>query len=108
MKQRVPDTAAGERLDRFLASLPEVGARCIAEFPAVAADLTRIDAMWTDQLAESGGPFLFGAFSAADAYFAPVCMRVRTYALPVPPAIAQYIERVCALSGVRAWIEGAL
>ena len=35
-------------------------------------------------------------------------MRLRTYGLPVPPAIADYIDRVCALPGVKAWIDGAL
>ena len=89
------------------ASLPEVGARCIAEFPAVAADLTRIDAMWTDQLAESGGPFLFGAFSAADAYFAPVAARLKTYAPPIGAAASAYVERVLALRSVRSWCDAA-
>ena len=35
-------------------------------------------------------------------------MRLKSYALPVPPAIADYIERVCALPGVHAWIDEAL
>jgi glutathione S-transferase len=51
---------------------------------------------------------LFGAFSVADAYFAPVCMRFKTYALPVPDAISAYVDRVCALPGVQAWMQGAL
>ncbi|MDO8250320.1 MAG: glutathione S-transferase C-terminal domain-containing protein, partial [Rhodoferax sp.] len=59
-------------------------------------------------LAQHGGPLLFGNFSIADAYFAPVCMRLKTYALPVPPVIAAYVERVCALPGVQAWIHDAL
>ena len=65
------------------ASLPEVGARCRSEWPDVAADLRRIDAMWSEALARSGGPFLFGAFGAVDAFYAPVCSRIRTYGLPV-------------------------
>ena len=48
------------------ARLPEVGARVLAETPGVAADLARINAMWTDALAASGGPFLFGSYSIAD------------------------------------------
>ena len=100
--------ALRERLPMNIeASLPEVGARCIAEFPAVAADLTRIDAMWTDQLAESGGPFLFGAFSAADAYFAPVVARLKTYAPPIGAATSAYVERVLALRSVRSWCDAA-
>ena len=45
---------------------------------------------------------LFGAFSIADAYYAPVCMRLITYALPVPEDISAYVQRVCALPGVKA------
>ena len=55
-----------------------------------------------------GGPLLFGEFSVADAFFAPVCMRLRTYQLPVPKEAQAYVERVCALPGVEAWIADAL
>ena len=51
---------------------------------------------------------LFGAFSIADAFFAPVCMRLKTYALPVPEHIGAYVERVRDLPGVKAWIGNAL
>ena len=51
---------------------------------------------------------LFGGFSIADAYYAPVCMRLRTYALPVSDTVSGYIDRVIALPGVRDWIAGAL
>jgi glutathione S-transferase len=51
---------------------------------------------------------LFGDFGIADAYFAPVVMRIRSYALPVPAAVRDYIARLCALPGVKAWIDGAL
>jgi glutathione S-transferase len=65
------------------ASLPEVGRRIVAEQPAVRDDLRRIEAMWSSALAEHGGPFLFGDFGIADAFYAPVAGRIRTYALPV-------------------------
>ena len=101
----------GALRDRFPmnieASLPEVGARCVAEFPAVATDLARIDAMWTEQLAASGGPLLFGAFSAADAFYAPVAARLKTYAPPLGAAAAGYVDRVLALPSVRAWCDAA-
>jgi glutathione S-transferase len=90
------------------ASLPEVGALALRDRPGVRADLARLAAMWSELLEQHGGPLLFGAFTVADAYFAPVVMRIRTYALPVPPSLAAYIERVCALPGVKAWIDGAL
>ena len=90
------------------AHLPEVGAKLWAEEPAVRNDALRIEVMWAEALAASGGPFLFGEFSAADAMFAPVCMRLRTYALPAPATTRGYIERISAAPGVAAWIADAL
>jgi glutathione S-transferase len=90
------------------AQLPEVGQRLLREEATVRADLDRIIRMWSELLSFYNGPMLFGEFSIADAYFAPVVMRVNTYALPVPSSIADYMERVCALPGVAAWITDAL
>ncbi|MFM2065587.1 MAG: hypothetical protein RLZZ584_496 [Pseudomonadota bacterium] len=91
------------------ADLPEVGARVLAEQPAVRADLERICAMWCTALADSGGPWLFGnGFSVADTYFAPVVMRLRSYHLPVPAEVAAYMDRVVQRPAVAAWIAGAL
>ena len=90
------------------ASLPEIGARCVRESPEVAADLRRIEAMWSGQLADSGGPFLFGNFGAVDAYFAPVCARLKTYAPPIGPVTAGYVDRVLAVPAVQAWRDAAL
>jgi glutathione S-transferase len=90
------------------AALPEVGARVLAEQANVRDELARIDAMWSEQLGVSGGPFLFGAFSIADAYYAPVVARLRTYAPPVSAPARGYIERVWAAPGVAAWVNDAL
>jgi glutathione S-transferase len=90
------------------AALPDVGALIWRDNAAVRADVARIVEMWAALLESSGGPLLFGDFTIADAYFAPVCMRLATYALPVPPAVRAYIERVRALPGVAAWIAAAL
>ena len=90
------------------ASLPEVGQLVWRDKPAVRADLARIVAMWSDLLQAHGGPMLFGEFSVADAYFSPVVMRLKTYALPVPAEVSAYADRVCALPGVQAWITDAL
>ena len=90
------------------ASMPDVGARLLAESAAARADLARMTQLWQDALAASGGPFLFGEFGIADAYFAPVVMRLRTYALPVPADVAAYVERAVAAKGTAAWIRGAL
>jgi glutathione S-transferase len=46
-------------------------------------------------------------FTLVDTYFAPVCMRLKSYGLPVPPPIAAYVERVATLPGVAAWITDA-
>jgi glutathione S-transferase len=90
------------------ASLPEVGARVLREQPSVQADLARLVDLWGGLLSEHGGPLLFGRFTIADAYFAPVCSRLRTYGLPAPTAIAAYIDTVFALPGMQAWVSDAL
>jgi glutathione S-transferase len=90
------------------ASLPQAGALVWRDQPAVREDVQRIVSMWTGLLEEHKGPMLLGEFSIADAYFAPVCMRLKNYALPVPGHITDYIRRLSALSAVKAWIEDAL
>ena len=90
------------------ASLPERGALIWRDHAGVRADVQRIVDMWTQLLQNHGGPMLFGAFTLADAYYAPVVMRLQTYALPVPAPIRQYMDRVQALPGVRAWVQAAL
>ena len=90
------------------ARLPDVGARVWAEQPAVQRDVARIEAAFADALADSGGPFLFGDFCAADAFYAPVCTRLLTYALPVSGTTRDYLQRVVAAAGVAAWIRDAL
>ena len=90
------------------ARLPEVGALIWRDQPGVRADVERLSQMWSELLARHRGHMLYGEFSIADAFFAPVCMRLATYALPVPAVVAAYVQRVQALPGVAAWIEGAL
>ena len=90
------------------ASLPDQGEEVLKDDPAARDDLQRIVSMWSELLETHGGPMLFGPFGIADAYFAPVCMRIETYRLPVPKAVADYIDRVKALPGVDAWIKEAL
>lgn len=90
------------------AQLAHIGALVWRDQAAVRSDVERIVGMWSGLLKEHGGPMLFGEFSAADAFFAPVCMRLRTYALPVPGHITDYVRRVCALPAVAAWMEAGL
>ena len=89
------------------AALAAVGGRLLASNAAAARDVARIDALWSDALASSGGPFLFGNFGIADAFFAPVCSRVKTYGLALSSAAAAYAERVRDLPAFREWSEAA-
>lgn len=75
---------------------------------AVAKDLHRLETLWGGLLARSGGPFLFGAFTAADAMFAPVATRIRTYALPVSDVAAGYVEAIYSLPAFQEWLGLAL
>jgi glutathione S-transferase len=90
------------------AELPAVGARLFAAEAALQRDLARIDSLWNDQLAASGGPFLFGEFGAVDAYYAPVAARIRGYALPVSAPARDYALRLWASPGVAAWVADAM
>ena len=90
------------------AYLPEIGALALRDKEAVRHDLKRIDHMFKSLLQAHKGPMLFGAFSIPDAYFAPVVMRIKTYALPVSSETQAYMDRLCAMPGVKAWIDGAL
>ena len=76
----------------------------------VQANITRIEGLWREARTRFGkaGPFLFGEFCAADAMFAPVVMRFRTYAVRVDAEASRYCEAMTEAPGVRAWIEGAL
>ena len=78
--------------------------------PEVRADIDRIERLWRESRSRfgAGGDFLFGEFSAADAMFAPVVMRLATYGVACGPVTARYCEAMKRAPGVRAWIEGAL
>jgi glutathione S-transferase len=77
--------------------------------PAVARDLARLAELWSDGLARFGGPFLAGAaFTAADAFYAPVAFRIQTYGLRLDEVPAAYAARLLALPAMRAWYEEAL
>ena len=72
---------------------------------AVQRDIDRICALWDGALRASGGPFLFGAFGAADAFYAPVCARFRTYVPKLPDFAAAYARRVLDVPAVRQWCD---
>lgn len=77
--------------------------------PDAQADIGRICEIWEDCLARFGHhQFLFGAFSIADAYFAPVVMRFRGYQVSLAPALQAYADRVAAHPAVAQWMAEAL
>ena len=71
------------------------------------SDAAKVDALWSEWLKRSGGPFLFGAWSVADAMYAPVVTRFVTYAIPRSAAAQGYIDRMWAEPHFAAWVEGA-
>lgn len=79
--------------------------------PAVRADLARIETLWAaarERRGAAAGPWLFGAYSLADVFFAPVAARVVGYGLPVGPEAAAYVAAHLAHPPFRAWREAAL
>jgi glutathione S-transferase len=74
-----------------------------------AADIERVQAIWRDARGRFGGagPFLFGRFTNADAMYAPVATRFRTYNVPVDPVCATYIDTILGLPSVTAWYRAA-
>ena len=83
--------------------------------PDTLNDLARIDALWTQAREVFGthsdvaheGPFLFGAFGAADAMYAPVVTRIRTYGLPMSDVALAYCEAVAAHPWMVEWTDAA-
>jgi glutathione S-transferase len=86
-----------------------VRARLDAIPPALQRDLDRIDELWSEGLHRFGGPFLAGpAFTAVDAFYAPVAFRIRTYGLATSETAAGYARRLLALPAMRDWDDEAL
>jgi Glutathione S-transferase len=77
-------------------------------FSGARPDVERIREIWRDCLATYGGPYLFGDLTMADAMFAPVCTRFRTYAVDLEPALADYCGRIFDWPLMVDWTEGAL
>lgn len=76
---------------------------------ALGRDLERLSALWNEGLARFGGPFLAGgAFTAVDAFFAPVAFRIQSYGLELDPAAAGYASRLLALGSMRDWYAAAI
>jgi glutathione S-transferase len=86
------------------ASLPGRGRTAEAQ-----GDIGRVSEIWEECLSRFGHhQFLFGEFSIADAFFAPVVLRFRTYGVSLAPALQAYCERVLAHPAVARWVREAL
>ena len=88
------------------AHLQHIGPRLVDEHPALKADIAKLEALLTPHLTKEG--FLFGQYSAADAFYAPVMSRIKTYGLPISSALQAYKERVLTTSSFKAWEKEAL
>jgi glutathione S-transferase len=76
---------------------------------ALGRDVARVSALWTDGLRRFGGPFLAGkAFTAVDAFFAPVAFRIQTYGLTLDPAAVAYADRLLGTRALKEWYADAL
>jgi glutathione S-transferase len=77
---------------------------------AARADIARIQQIWIECRARYGksGPFLFGAFGGADAMFAPVVHRFRTYAIEVAPEVRDYMDAMMSLPAFQEWTSAGL
>ena len=71
------------------------------------ADIDRVCAIWRECLTASGGPFLFGTRSMADAMYAPVVTRFKTYDVKLEPLLATYATTILSLPEMREWTEAA-
>ncbi|MCJ8160877.1 glutathione S-transferase family protein [Acinetobacter zhairhuonensis] len=88
------------------AQLADVGQRLWAEHAALRQDVARIEQIWAERPDPAG--FLCGAFSIADAFYAPVVMRFQSYALPLSESSQRYMQSMLQHPAVQAWIEAAM
>jgi len=75
---------------------------------AVLADIARVETIWKRALDRSGGPFLYGGFSLADAFYTPVVTRLLTYGLPMSDTAAFYADAVTAHPAFTQWRQEGL
>ena len=114
-RRAVARSISAEMHSGFSALRSHMSMNCRGHFPGrgrtveVAADIDRIQRIWTQCRAQcaGGGPFLFGAFGIADAMYAPVVLRFKTYVVPLSPPAQEYADAILALAPLRQWIDAA-
>lgn len=90
------------------AVLPEIGQIKLRDFPTLRDEINFLDNHLSSLLAESDSSYLFGDFSIADAFYAPMCLRLKGYQIPVSNVLNHYIETICTTEAVAEWIAEAL
>ncbi len=86
-----------------------VRVRLIEHPAALDRDIARVGTLWNEGLRRFGGPFLAGsAFTAVDAFFAPVAFRVQTYGLALDAAADAYVKRLLGLESMKEWYEAGI
>lgn len=120
-----PDDAAARAMARsvsaemhsgFAALRSELSMNCrkrVTNHPVsadAAADIARVKAIWAQARERfgAGGPFLFGAFSIADAMYAPVVLRFVSYDVALEGAERAYADAILALPALRAWLAATV
>jgi glutathione S-transferase len=108
-------SAAAEMHSGFSSLRQQCSMHCglLIQLPKISAslqqDLDRLDELWTEGLTKFGGPYLGGnIFTAVDAFFAPVAIRVQNYGLPLGSTATAYVQRLLALDAMKSWIAAAL
>ena len=108
--RRVARSACAEMHSGFQALRSRMPMNIRSRYPGkgmndeVAKDIARVSALW----AAATGPFLFGEFCAADAFYAPVATRLVTYGVELEGAARDYQQRLLASPAVTAWSADAL
>ncbi len=114
-QRAIARSISAEMHSGFAALRTNMTMNCRGFFPGlgrtveVAADIERIQRIWTDcrERFILAGPYLFGTFTIADAMYAPVVLRFKTYAVQLSPVAQQYASTVLALPALQEWIEAA-
>ena len=108
-------SVCAEMHSSFMDLRSKMNMNCLGYFPGkgltpeVQKDIDRILEIWTDCRKKYGkaGPFLFGAFTIADAYYAPVVFRFKTYAVKVDPVSKKYMQTILNLKPMKVWLADA-
>ncbi|HJV07693.1 MAG TPA: glutathione S-transferase family protein [Chromobacteriaceae bacterium] len=81
----------------------------VGHTPEVDADIARITGLWQElrHQHQANGPFLFGHFTIADAFYAPVVTRFLTYDVPLPPLAQAYADHILSLPAMQEWYDAA-